>query len=88
MRSYLTIVVLTLASLTSAHAQDVAPLSLAGKVYHETGGRASLRTLWNQSIYLRPDGTYHFVFNSTGLTLNAQREERDLQRPPNDGTYR
>jgi hypothetical protein len=89
MRTSPRLVALVIALVTTANAQVVAPASIAGKVYHETGGRASLRTLWNQSIYLRPDGTYHFIFYSTGSTfINAQQEERELQRPPNDGTYR
>jgi hypothetical protein len=75
--------------LATIGARAMAPASLAGKVYHDTGVHASLRLSWNQSVVLRPDGTYHFIYFSTGLTWdNVGRRWGQLRRPPSDGTYR
>jgi hypothetical protein len=89
MHAYKLLTALSVVVMGTSGVHAIAPASVAGKVYHESGVNASLRRTWNHSVSLRPDGTYRFIYYSTGSTLdNTSRRWGQLERTPNDGTYR
>lgn len=79
---------LCLLLLLNAEALAVAPASVAGKVFREHVAIPSIRSSWESTIVLGPDGRYTFLKYGTGWALNRQAPYRIyLQDPLKDGTY-
>jgi hypothetical protein len=63
----------------------LAPDSLAGKVYHNSGGIASTRAKWETIVIFGADGRYRFLKFARGSFV--EQPAISLIAPPNDGTY-
>ena len=82
MRTALLLLALGAANLSAAMAPD----SIAGKLFRESGGVGGLRNKWELSVVFSAEGSYHFLKHAGGSTLTPNGGI-SLFTPPADGTY-